>query len=78
MRDTMSIYYSVSRIKVPKTPVKNIMVKELITASSNTGVSDCALKMRRNKIDQIPVMNSNDTFLGLLRDRHLLEALIKN
>ncbi|MHC1575768.1 MAG: CBS domain-containing protein [Methanosarcinaceae archaeon] len=78
MRDTMSIYYSVSRIKVPKTPVKNIMVTELITASNNTGVSDCALKMRRNKIDQIPVMNSNDTFLGLLRDRHLLEALIKN
>ncbi len=78
MRDTMSIYYSVSRIKVPPIPVKDVMVKELITASNNTGVSDCALKMRRSKIDQIPVMNSNDIFLGLLRDRHLLKALVKN
>ncbi len=77
MRDTMSIYYSVSRIKVPEVPVKDVMVTKLITASANMGVSECALKMKRHKIDQIPVMNGNQKFIGILRDRYLLKALLK-
>ncbi|MCM1987613.1 MAG: CBS domain-containing protein [Methanococcoides sp.] len=76
MRDTMSIYYSVSRIKVPSVPVKDVMVKELISASSNMGVSECALKMKRNRIDQVPVVNANQKFIGLLRDRYLLKAIL--
>ncbi len=77
MRDTMSIYYSVSRIKVPSIPVKDVMVTNMITASSNMGVSECALKMKRHGIDQIPVMNGNQKFIGILRDRYLLKALLK-
>jgi CBS domain-containing protein len=77
MRDTMSIYYSVSRIKVPVIPVKDVMVTNMITASSNMGVSECALKMKRHKIDQVPVMNGNQKFIGILRDRYLLKALLR-
>ncbi|AKB84549.1 CBS domain-containing protein [Methanococcoides methylutens] len=77
MRDTMSIYYSVSRIKVPDVPVKDVMVKDPITASNNMGVSDCALKMKRHRIDQVPVVDANQKFIGLLRDRYLLKALLK-
>lgn len=76
MRDTMSIYYSVSRVKVPNTPIKNVMVKEIVKAAYISGVSECALKMKRNKIDQIPVVNANQRFLGLLRDRNLMKAII--
>lgn len=76
MRDTMSIYYSVSRIKVPNVIVKDIMVKDLITAASISGVSDCARKMKRSKIDQMPVVNANQKLIGILRDRDLLKALI--
>lgn len=78
MRDTLSIYYSVSRIKVPEIPVSEVMVKEIIAASHNMSVSECALKMKRNRIDQVPVMNANNKFVGLLRDRHLLKALLDN
>jgi CBS domain-containing protein len=42
------------------------------------GVSDCALKMKRNRIDQVPVMNAKGRFIGLLRDRYLLHALLDN
>ncbi|SET03960.1 CBS domain-containing protein [Methanococcoides vulcani] len=77
MRDTMSIYYSVSRIKVPEVPVEEIMVKDPITASNNMGVSECALKMKRHRIDQMPVVDANQKFIGLLRDRYLLKALLK-
>ena len=76
MRDTMSIYYSVSRIKVPNIIAKDIMVKDMITAASISGVSDCARKMKRSKIDQMPVVNANQKLIGILRDRDLLKALI--
>ncbi len=78
MRDTMSIYYSVSRVKVPPIPAKDIMVKDLIKAAYISGVSECALKMKRNRIDQIPIVNANQRFLGLLRDRNLLRAIVSN
>ena len=75
MRDTMSIYYSVSRIKVPNVLAKDVMVKDMITAASISGVSDCARKMKRSKIDQMPVVNANQKLIGILRDRDLLKAL---
>lgn len=75
MRDTMSIYYSVSRIKVPNVLANDVMVKDMITAASISAVSDCARKMKRNKIDQMPVVNANQKLIGILRDRDLLKAL---
>jgi len=76
MRDTMSIYYSVSRIKVPNVLAKDIMVTNLVKASYISGVSECALKMKRNRIDQVPIVNANQKFLGLLRDRDLLKSIV--
>lgn len=76
MRDTMSIYYSVSRIKVPNVLAKDIMITSLVKASYISGVSECALKMKRNRIDQLPIVNANQKFLGLLRDRDLLKSIV--
>jgi len=76
MRDTMSIYYSVSRIKVPNMIGSDIMIKEPITATYIASVSDCARKMKRNRIDQIPIINSNRKLQSLLRDYDLLKPLI--
>ncbi|MDK2892746.1 CBS domain-containing protein [Methanohalophilus sp.] len=78
MRDTLSIYYSVSKIKVPEIPVSEFMVRDIIGASVNMSVSECALRMKRNNVDQVPVMNANGKFIGLLRDRYLLKALLEN
>ena len=78
MRDTMSIYYSVSRIKVPNVIAKDVMIKNPITAASISGVSDCARKMKRNKIDQMPVVNANHKLMGILRDSDLVKTLLKS
>lgn len=75
MRDTMSIYYNVARVKVPEIPAKSIMVTDLIKAAFISSVSECALKMKRNRIDQMPIVNANQRFLGLLKDRNLLHAI---
>lgn len=77
LRDTMSLYYSVSKIKLPGSPVKGIvkLKGEPDTAVLSSQVSDCARKMRRNRIDQLPVISSERKLLGLLRDKDLLRAI---
>lgn len=77
LRDTMSLYYSVSKIKLPVSPVKGIvkLKGEPDTAVLSSQVSDCARKMKRNRIDQLPVISSERKLLGLLRDKDLLRAI---
>lgn len=77
MRDTMSIYYSVSRIKVPSNMLaKDIMITDLVIASYISSVSECARKMKRNRIDQVPIVDANQNFLGLLKDRDILKSIV--
>jgi len=78
MRDTMSLYYSVSKIKLPGSPVKEVVkiTGEPETAVLSSPVSECARKMRRNRIDQMPVISSTRKLLGLLRDKDLLKAIV--
>ncbi|MBU4339979.1 MAG: CBS domain-containing protein, partial [Euryarchaeota archaeon] len=53
LRDTMSLYYSVSKINLPNYPVKNIIKfkGEPETAVLSSQVSECAKKMRRKRLD---------------------------
>ncbi len=78
LRDTMSLYYSVAKIQLPSFPVKNIikLTGEPETAVLSSQVSDSARKMKRNRIDQLPVINSKRKLLGLLRDKDLLKAIV--
>jgi len=78
MRDTMSLYYSVSKINFPVSPVKSVieLKGEPDTAVLSSTVSDCARKMRRKQVDQLPVINNDRKLLGLLRDKNLLEAIV--
>lgn len=78
MRDTMSLYYSVSKIRLPGSPVKDIikLTGEPETAVLSSHVSDCARKMKRQRIDQLPVITNTRKLLGLLRDKDLLKAIV--
>ncbi|HMK47404.1 MAG TPA: CBS domain-containing protein [Methanocella sp.] len=75
MRDTMSLYYGVSRISLPDVPVKDVMVKSVITAFNKTTVSEVAKKMRRNRIEQVPVITADNKLDSLLLDRELLQVI---
>ncbi len=78
MRDTMSLYYSVSRIKLPDCSVKDAvkLKSEPISVVPSTSVSDAARKMKRNNIDQMPVISANNKLRGMVHDFDLLKALI--
>ncbi len=77
IRDTMSLYYGVSHIKLPEVPVNGVMTKDVITAFHHSEVSDCARKMYRARIEQMPVITADNKLIGLLRDMDLLRVLIK-
>jgi CBS domain-containing protein len=78
MRDTMSLYYSISKIQLPDSPVKNIvkLTGYPETALLSSHVSECARKMRRKRVDQLPVITSSKKLLGLVRDKDLLKAIV--
>lgn len=76
MRDTLRLYYSVSKIKLPDKLVREIMVKEVLTATRNSAVSECAGKMSKNRFDQLPVISTRGKLTGMLLDRNLLKVLV--
>lgn len=76
MRDTMKIYYGVSKIKLPDIPVKDVMKKNPDTVFLRTEISECAHKMVKNNIDQIPIVSSNQRLVGMIKARDLLKALV--
>ena len=77
MRDTMRLYYDVSKIKLPDKLVKDVLVKDVITVTRNSEVSDCARKMSENKFDQLPVISARGKLTGVLIDKDLLRVLFE-
>ncbi len=75
MRDTMKLYYGVSKMKLPDKRVSEVMVKEVVTATRNCEVSESAGKMSENKFDQLPVISTRGKLTGMLLDRNLLKVL---
>ncbi len=70
------IYITKTELKLPPTPVKEVMVKDLICITKKTSVSRCAQLMKENRIEQTPVLSADNKFLGLVRDIDLLGALL--
>ncbi|MEI8004417.1 MAG: CBS domain-containing protein [Methanothrix sp.] len=72
---TISKYYTVSRIKL-----KNILVSEAmvppITAYKKDEVGKCAAIMHKNRIDQMPVVTSSGKLMGMLKDKDILMSLV--
>lgn len=72
---TISKYYTVSRIRLKNIPVSEAMVPP-ITAYKKDEVSKCAATMHKNRIDQMPVVTSSGKLMGMLKDKDILIALV--
>ncbi|MCK9312961.1 MAG: CBS domain-containing protein [Methanocorpusculum sp.] len=77
IRDNHTISYGISKVELPNRPVKLCMVKKVISVPLNAEISDCALKMKRGRVDQLPVINNDMKLAGMLFDRDVIRALIK-
>lgn len=72
---TINKYYTVSRIKLRDIHVREAMVPPK-TAFKTDKVSDCAAVMRKNRIDQMPVVKTSRKLMGMLKDTDILRALV--
>ena len=76
IRDTMSLYYSVSRVELPDIPAKEIMKNNDLTVLQTTPVSECARMMHRRGQRHLPLVKSNQQLKGLVEDTDLLKAIV--
>jgi CBS domain-containing protein len=74
IRDNHTISFGISRVQLPNRPVKLAMVKNVVAVPQNAEVSECALKMRRSRVDQLPVVNGDKKLVSMLYDRELIRA----
>jgi len=75
IRDNHTISFGISKVQLPNRPVKLAMVKNVVAVPANAEVSECALKMRRARVDQLPVVNGDKRLVSMLYDRELIRAL---
>jgi len=76
VRDTMSLYYGVSRVELPSVPVKDIMMAEYESIYHKTGISECARQMRRFDIELLPVVTADEKLEGIIKDSDLVKVLL--
>jgi CBS domain-containing protein len=76
IRDMHSISYGISRIQLPNKPAKAAMIRDVVAMPVNSAISECALKMKRARIDQMPVINGDKRLVSMLFDRNLIRVLI--
>ena len=77
IRDMHTLSYSISKVQLPDRPVKTVMVRNVVAVPQNAEVSECALKMRRARVDQLPVINGDKRLVAMLYDRELIRVLCK-
>ncbi|RLF12889.1 MAG: CBS domain-containing protein, partial [Thermoprotei archaeon] len=71
------IYISRGELSLPDKPVSEVMTRRLITALEFTPLNECAKRMRRHDIDQMPVVDSDGRLVGMVYDHALLKSLLK-
>ena len=76
IRDIMRLYYETAKIQLPAVPVKEVMVKDVITAFRKSKISDVAKKMLENDVDQLPILDEKDDVIGMVYDIDLMKALL--
>lgn len=74
VRDFTVKYFEISVVKLPKEPVKNYMKKPEFVYPQ-TSVSKCARMMVRNDLDYIPVLDSENRLMGVVKDKELIRVL---
>ncbi|HVP24588.1 MAG TPA: CBS domain-containing protein [Methanomicrobiales archaeon] len=75
IRDLHTLSFGVSKVKLPARPVKTAMVTSVVSVPVNSEIGECALKMKRARVDQLPVVNSDKQLVGMLYDRDIIRVL---
>ena len=64
-------------LRLPNIPVRQAMTKNIISVSEVSTISDCVKTLRKNEIDQAPVVSAAGALTGIIEDRDLLKLAAK-
>lgn len=64
-------------LKLPNVPVEQVMTKDIIKVSEIATIPECIGILRKNEIDQAPVLSATGSLVGMLEDRDLLDLAVK-
>ena len=64
-------------LKLPNIPVSETMTKNIISLSELTTISEFVRTIRKEDIDQAPVLSVTGNLLGMIEDRNLLELALE-
>lgn len=73
-RTVMPLYLANSKIEIPTAAVKDVMVRDVQTVFLRTSIAEAAKKMRRYKVNQLPILDSEDRLIGIVTDLDLMKA----
>lgn len=74
IRDIAPLYYAKSVLDLPRRPVKDIMVSDVITVFQKSSAEEAAHKMAKARVNQLPVIDTHDRLMGILTDLDLMRA----
>lgn len=60
-------------LKLPPVPVRDVMTKTIINVTEVSSVADVVRILRKNDIDQAPVLSASGSLIGMIEDRDLLK-----
>ena len=76
IRDTVRMYHETSEVSLPNIPVKEVMVKDVKTATFSTPICEVAKTMVKNNISHVPIVDSENRLIGMITDIDLMQCLI--
>ncbi len=70
------VYITKKRLELPDKPVREVMVRDVTVVTRKTPVSECARRMAKRRIEQVPVINAEGDITGIVKDVSLLRAIV--
>lgn len=65
-------------LRLPGAAVEEVMTKNIISFSEITTVAECIRTLRKEDIDQAPVLSVTGSLIGMIEDRDLLHLALKS
>ncbi|MGQ0536111.1 MAG: CBS domain-containing protein [Methanobacteriota archaeon] len=75
-RGLLPLFFANSRVDLPQAIVKEIMSTSVVTVFQKTKIGEAARKMTKHRVNQLPVINSEDRLVGMITDLDLMQAEI--
>jgi len=73
--DASSIFYiTTKKLNLSDAPVRSIMTSEVVTVSEHTSLSECALKMMKHDLNQLPVKDAEGNLVGVINELDLVKG----